>query len=204
MLQTPCHPEKTANPVQAVCYVKITLSSMQIQVGMRNVLRRRRDRPVLRRRRLLRVVGPALVVVAGLVLASLVDSAALSDAVVMALPDHVRIRWQCKNALDSFPKWTLAVGLQATVRLVCTYRILTFLPPSFFVQILNTSSPLRTLTTAPQTSSPASANWSPIIARRRSSQYLSATPFFNLIIHLPPFLFSSSSHTGRMPSRKKW
>lgn len=78
------------------------------------------------------------------------------------------------------------------------YLILMLRPPSIFVHILKTSSPLLTLRTAPQTSSLASANWSPIIARSRSSQYRSATPFFNLMIHLPPLLLASSSHTGRM------
>lgn len=84
------------------------------------------------------------------------------------------------------------------------YLILRTLPPLLRVQMLKMSSPFRTLSTAPQTSSLASANWSPTIAMRRSSQYLSATPFFNLTIHLPPLLFSSSSQTGRMPFLNMW
>jgi hypothetical protein len=51
-----------------------------------------------------------------------------------------------------------------------TYLILRTLPPSLAVQILKMSSPLRTLSTTPQTSSLASANWSPTTARSRSSQ----------------------------------
>ena len=38
------------------------------------------------------------------------------------------------------------------------YRILIFLPPSILVQTLSTSSPVLMLSTAPHTSSPASAN----------------------------------------------
>jgi hypothetical protein len=43
-------------------------------------------------------------VVARLVLTSLVNRAALSDAVVMAFPNHVGIRWQRQGALDGFPR----------------------------------------------------------------------------------------------------
>lgn len=110
------------------------------------------------------VVGRALVlvaasftVVARLVLTSLVNGAALSDAVIMAFPNHVGVCRQRQDALDGFPSLNISSFLHNRVASK-TYRIFTFLPPSFLVQMLNTSSPLRTLTTAPQTSSPASAN----------------------------------------------
>jgi hypothetical protein len=51
-----------------------------------------------------------------------------------------------------------------------TYRILMLRPPSFLVQMLNTSSPLRTLSTKPHTSSVASMNSPPVIAMSSSSQ----------------------------------
>ena len=110
------------------------------------------------------VVGRALVlvaasftVVARLFLTSLVNGAALSDAVIMAFPNHVGVCRQRQDALDGFPSLNISSFLHNRVASK-TYRIFTFLPPSFLVQMLKTSSPLRTLTTAPQTSSPASAN----------------------------------------------
>lgn len=136
-----------------------------------------------------------------LVLARLVDGRPLSDALVVATPGDDGVSGEVQNALD---------GFAAAVSPCCcgwncnqTYRILMLRPPSFLVQILKTSSPLLTLSTKPHTSSVASMNSPPTIAMSNSSQYRSATPFFSRMIHLPPRLFSSSSHTGRMPSLKK-
>ena len=137
----------------------------------------------------------------GLVLACLVDLAALLQGGVVRLPLDFRVWWECEDALHCFPGFTLAHA--------CSfhneegyYLILRTLPLSSRVQMLKMSSPFRTLKTAPQTSSLVSANWSPMIAKTRSSQYRSATPFFNRTIHLPPFLLSSSSQIGLMPLLK--
>jgi len=54
-------------------------------------------------RRALVLVAASLAVVARLFLTSLVNRAALSDAVVMAFPNHVGVRWQRQDALDGFP-----------------------------------------------------------------------------------------------------
>ena len=52
--------------------------------------------------------------------------------------------------------------------------------------------------------SATSSNWSPTIARTRSSHSLSATPFFRRMIHFPPPMFKGSSQTGRrMPEWKR-
>lgn len=145
-----------------------------------------------------------MVVVSCFCLTSFINRRALSNAIVVAFPDDVGICREGKHPFDRFPAGGSQQEFHESETSHAPYRILMLRPPSIFVQTLNTSSPLRTLRTAPQTSSPASANWSPTMARRRSSQYRSATPFFNLTTHFPPFLFSSSSHTGRIPFLKIW
>lgn len=54
--------------------------------------------------RALVLVAASLTVMARLFLTSLVNHAALSDAVVMAFPNHVGVRWQRQDALDGFPR----------------------------------------------------------------------------------------------------
>lgn len=142
----------------------------------------------------------------GFIHAGLVYSRPLGYAVIVAFPDNVCIWRECQKPFNGFPEKKIKKKKSATCSsykycsciILMAYLILILRPPSIFVHMLKTSSPLLTLRTAPQTSSLASANWSPIMARSRSSQYLSATPFFNLMIHFPPFLFASSSHTGRI------
>ena len=80
----------------------------------------------------------------------------LGAAFLVTFPNDIGVRWQGKNPLDCLTVW--GVRSMNTNFSRSTYRILMFRPPSFLVQMLNTSSPLRTLTTAPHTSSPASAN----------------------------------------------
>lgn len=117
---------------------------------------------------------PALLrrVLARLLLAGLIDCAPLSDAIVMALPNDGGVRRQSKHTFDRFAstKSITRYGFYIPRNVKIAYRILMFLPPSIFVQILKTSSLGRTLRTAPQTSSAASANWSPIMAMSSSSQ----------------------------------
>ena len=108
------------------------------------------------------MAGPAVLLLAGFV-----KGRSLCNAVIVTLPFDSGVWWEYKEALDCLPIILLEV-LQDDGR--ATYLILMFLPPSILVQTLNTSSPLRTLSTAPQTSSPASINWSPMIASNRSSQ----------------------------------
>lgn len=57
-------------------------------------------------RRALVLVAASLAVVARLVLTRLVDGAALSDAVIMAFPNHVGVCWQRQDAFDGFPAQT--------------------------------------------------------------------------------------------------
>lgn len=134
---------------------------------------------------------------------SLVDCRSLCNAVIVAPPDYVGALWELQNPLDGLPEGVRKHGM-GNMKDDDAYLILILRPPSFFVHILRTSSPLRTLRTNPHTSSLASANQSPASAINNSCQYRSTTPFFRRIIHLPPRLFSSSSHTGRIPSLKTW
>lgn len=45
-----------------------------------------------------------VVMVVGFLLASLVDSRALSNAVVVALPDDVGVGWEGEHSFDGFPE----------------------------------------------------------------------------------------------------
>lgn len=95
-------------------------------------------------------------------LPGMVDGRALGYAVIVAFPDDVGVGREGEDALDGLASNNGHMSTGGKPRTAgnekSTYRILMFLPPSILVQTLNTSSPLRTLSTAPQTSSPASAN----------------------------------------------
>lgn len=91
-----------------------------------------------------------------LLLSCLVDCGALCNAIIMALPKNDRVGWKAEDALDGLANHFVSLSLESMFSGL--HRILILRPPSFFVQTLRTSSPLLTLTTMPQTSSPASAN----------------------------------------------
>ena len=122
-----------------------------------------------------------------LLLSRLIQGRALRYAVIVAFPDNVGIGGESEQSLNSFtvqssistiPLMTLylsqcSLGVFHLPRKLAgdswgislhqykagrAHRILIFLPPSILVQTLKTSSPLLTLSTAPQTSSLASAN----------------------------------------------
>ena len=104
-----------------------------------------------------------VVVLAGvgrsLLLAGLIDGSAQRNAVVVALPYDVGVRGEREQAFDCFPA-SISNHVQRKTKQEqsAIYLILMFRPPSIRVQTFKTSSPLRTLKTAPQTSSLASAN----------------------------------------------
>ena len=114
-----------------------------------------------------RCYSTLLVVELVLFLARLIDGSALRNAVIVATPDDLGTLGKAKNTLHGFPARVSNCQDWHTLE---TYLILMLRPPSFFVQMLKTSSPLLTLRTKPQTSSPASLNWSPMQAMRSSSQ----------------------------------
>ena len=101
-----------------------------------------------------------------LVLPGLVQGRSLCYAVAMFPEDDFRVGRKGEKPFDSLPNAILVSKcidcLQGSGYLaiagVLAYRILILRPPSILVQTLRTSSPLLTLSTAPQTSSPASAN----------------------------------------------
>lgn len=104
------------------------------------------------------VLFPVALLLLTLLLALLVNGGPLRYAGVVALPFDFRVRWECENTLHGFSEIKLAMSGSARGMARISYLILSTLPPSLRVQILNISSPFRTLKTTPQTSSLASAN----------------------------------------------
>lgn len=90
--------------------------------------------------------------------ALLVQGGPLLDARIVTLELDPRIWWEVEYVLHDFTAATRVSSCSTHGRFRLTYRILSTRPPLVRVQMLSISSPLRMLSTAPQTSSPASPN----------------------------------------------
>ena len=103
-----------------------------------------------------RIVRCVMIVLIRLLLPLFIDRSSLLNTGVMAFPLDFGLRWESQNTLHRLS--TIAISVCYSNIQNHPYLIFRTLPPSLRVQILRMSSPLRTLKTAPQTSSLASAN----------------------------------------------
>jgi len=136
-----------------------------------------------------------------------------------------KVDLSCIESLLDLYSIMVDCGRFSTFRRVSRICSLSFASPSTLFQMVTTSSLCLTLIVHPQIcghsvmlSEPSSdlpldaildfelssvlllrqsSNWSPIMAKTRSSHKRSAIPFFNRMIHFPPERFNGSSHTGR-------